>query len=74
MLRCGLTFYDSAGRRHPSPRAALIHELADALGFDGANATLSTTIAVLVVEKRAAVEQAFSGFDQMVAAAEEHGA
>jgi len=72
MLKPGICFYDSAGRSHPSPRAALVRELADALGFDGASTTLATTLAVLVIEKRAEIEQAFADFDLMRAYAEEH--
>lgn len=67
MLKPGLCFYDSAGNRHPSARAALVHELTAALGFDGANTTLATTLAVLVIEKRVQVEKAFADFDLMYA-------
>lgn len=58
-------YRDSRGNLHLSPSAAVVADIASALGRVGDEGGLSVGVAKLVLEKRAEIEQAFADFDAL---------
>jgi hypothetical protein len=58
-------YRDDRGNLHHSPTAAVIADIAAALGRVGDEGGLTNGVAKLILEKRREIEQAFADFDML---------
>lgn len=66
MARAIEAYRDERGLMHDTPRAAIIADIAAALGRVGEEGGLSKGVANLILEKRPLIERAFADYDRMV--------
>lgn len=67
MAKVGQAFLDNAGQVHPSAEAAVIADIAAALGRLSVDAGIAGGLAKVILDKRAEIETAFGDFDAMTA-------
>lgn len=65
MAKAVEAYRDDKGNLHHSPTAAVIADIAAALGRVGDEGGLTNGVAKLILEKRREIEQAFADFDML---------
>ncbi|MDE2595976.1 MAG: hypothetical protein KGL44_03765 [Sphingomonadales bacterium] len=69
MANVAPAFADNAGEVYASPEAAVLSDLAAALGRTTADSGITGGLAMLILDKRAEIERAFADLDAMTGAA-----
>jgi|GEM_PF-1059145 len=66
MARAIEAYRDERGLVHDTPRAAIVADIAAALGRVGDEGGLTSGVASLILEKRPLIERAFADFDRLI--------